>query len=185
MTTETVADGMIQMSPSASGQAASPSAHGKLPDGDHDGPAGRWPHGHAQGSAVATKSPINGTLEVPIAEFFGEPRKGAAPARRLRKPVSYDEQIIAPASRPFTRLTAGFVLRCDPQPPAGVEYVPYHRRSVSSSRIHCCVFGPRLVPVRLAESAGRAAEGFGGRPCGKFHRSLYQRSGGHLSRSPL
>jgi hypothetical protein len=39
-----------------------------------------------------------------------------------------------------------------------LEYVPYHRSCVSSSRIHCCIFGARLIPLRLAESAGRAAE---------------------------
>src|SRR5262245_33891822 len=40
------------------------------------------------------------------------------------------------------------------------EYVQYHRRFTSSCCIRCCVFGPRLVPLRLAESAWRAAEGF-------------------------
>jgi hypothetical protein len=68
---------------------------------------------------------------------------------------------------------------------SGVQYVPHHRSCVSSSRIHC-IFGARLVPLRLAESAGRAAEGFVGRPCyGKFHGSFRQRSGGHLSGSSL
>jgi hypothetical protein len=67
-----------------------------------------------------------------------------------------------------------------------LEYVPYHRSCVSSSRIHCCIFGTRLIPLRLAESARRAAEGFVGRPCyGKFHGSFRQRSGGHLSGSSL
>jgi hypothetical protein len=47
-------------------------------------------------SAVATKSPINGTLEVPIAEFFREPRKGAAEGRPLRRPVSYHGQLSLP-----------------------------------------------------------------------------------------
>jgi hypothetical protein len=64
----------------------------------------------------------------------------------------------------------------------GVEYVPYHRGSVSSSRIRCRIFSARLVPLGLAKSAGRAAEGFGGRSCyRKFHRNFHQRSGGHLS----
>jgi hypothetical protein len=66
------------------------------------------------------------------------------------------------------------------------ENVPYHRHFVSSSRIHCCIFGARLIPLRLAESAGCAAEGFVGRPCyGKFRGSFRQRSGGHLSGSSL
>src|SRR5438034_10854426 len=47
-TTATVAGGTTQTSPSASAQAASPSAHGKLPHGDHHGRTGRWSHNHAQ-----------------------------------------------------------------------------------------------------------------------------------------
>jgi len=68
----------------------------------------------------------------------------------------------------------------------GVDDVSYYRGSVSSSRIRCCRFRARLVPLRLAESARRAAEGLGGRSCyGKFHGSFRQRSGGHLSGSSL
>src|SRR6478752_3959709 len=47
-TTATGAGGTTQTSPSASAQAASPSAHGKLPHGDHHGRTGRWSHNHAQ-----------------------------------------------------------------------------------------------------------------------------------------
>jgi len=67
-----------------------------------------------------------------------------------------------------------------------VKYVPYHRSSVSSYRVHCCIFGAGVIPLGLAKSAGRGAEGFGGRPrYGKFHGSIRQWSGGHLSGGTL
>ena len=68
----------------------------------------------------------------------------------------------------------------------GVDDVSYHYGSVSSSRLRCCRFRARLVPIPLAESARRAAEDLGSRSrYGKFHGSFCQRSGGHLSRSSL
>src|SRR5438034_1930863 len=68
----------------------------------------------------------------------------------------------------------------------GVDDVSYHYGSVSSSRLRCCRFRARLVPLPLAESARRAAEGLGESiPQGKFHRSFRERSGGHLPGSSL
>src|SRR5947208_11481266 len=68
----------------------------------------------------------------------------------------------------------------------GVDDVSYHYGSVSSSRLRCCRFRARLVPLPLAESARRAAEDLGGRSrLGKFHRSFRERSDGHLPGSSL
>jgi hypothetical protein len=67
-----------------------------------------------------------------------------------------------------------------------VKYVSYHRSSVSSYRVYCCIFGAGLIPLGLAKSAGRGAEGFGGGPrYGKFLGSIRQRSSGHLSGGTL
>jgi hypothetical protein len=49
--------GGTEMSPLASAQAVSPSAHGKTDD--HHGPARQWPHGHAQGAPLR----LSGTQE--------------------------------------------------------------------------------------------------------------------------